>query len=1523
MKSRYNRSVRVRDLIALPRVKTVVQLQDAKDPEVSKLLVDNFVLTDEVYAGLRVILEHVSSLTGSGFFLKGHFGSGKSHFLAYLSVVLSDAKSFRSFIENCRKAKASDSLQLEGLKSRRVVVTPVSLVEFRSAAFLEDIVREKISEALPGFESQVPAAFESPENRRAFFERLFQHLREEGFEGLLVVMDELSEFLRSKAAIHDFNEDIRFLQFLGELSDHHPLWIVAALQEYLEETGEIHQELFNKIKDRYPVRIVLSAAHVKTLVRDFLIQKKPGARETVRAFFQELRAAFPDWGVSEDEFFHLYPVHPSSIDLLEDLKPLFSKTRGFVDFIHYQVGGDADRGIEGILDRPARTLVHPDRIFDHFLDRMKSTLEILPYIETVYAYYRKEIPRFLEKPEDRHFANRLVKLLILQEISPTRRTFTVRELSEMLLERITDVEPELNFRYTFEIGQELAKRGGFVLFQSTEQPIAQQKMKVELEASVISIVESKLEYQRVLLASLGEQVVPRLFPRLVERIPFFQGLRAGSREALVLEWQNSNRSGELEFLPDDFDSLQGEAGDAEFRLVVLSPGQPAPSTSGDGTPTGFLVPGPITGIERSREALALLELKKLYREDESTQGRKISEHIELRLKDVLAALAPGYQKSFEVGKVVSDRGEILRNEIGVGSASARQLFSAAAARLLEHRFPRHYLVAPKLSYYPQAALREMPPFFESMSSDEFKKLRWGRTVLEGFLIPTGIIKQKRNQYLFCESTSESPPLQFLMESIQGRATCSASNALSILAESEFGMGALQARAFLLAVLFGGFLQPFRSARRLALSQIDPDRLLEIEELRPGETVSGEALDQLRELEFISPAYRKNSLSSGECRLCWKEVLDFHAELLQARQQLTNQLERFGEYRFFRRLKAERLARALRSVEEVIQAVKVSRSPVEGLGGLARDLSSPGQVNAGLKDFKNAGDFFTNHFAGFIFAAGYLEQLEDRIPSEGRYAELRKLYAELRERFDEWDPCFGADPFERLQTAFERWRQLYIPLYQEEHVDFYRNEAFDQLSDLLESPALRLLTRLERLEAFVPEVSSGEIRGELSQALSRRCDRSVWEELQQRPLCVCGFVLGEGKPDLRPELAARRLERQLDQFAQQMQHPRFQELLDRFEFHAQQVASVPGLMESIEKLKRARSAKGLLAVESSLAAEVLERLNRFEPGRRPFQVKYLQAFRQRLKGAPRPRRALVDEFEAWLGEGVDDPEEAILLAEKPGQDLQSPASELNRILTDLAPSLIGELQKLSPEEIVFRALSCHLADRHQLDPELAKKHLPLFPSQNRIEAYLQAARAISSADLPWVEEIKRSFEERLSDSKLEALGLLADSIESNSSVVTRETTFPTVVRKAAQRLVRRLEHAGIQELEKFENLLEENRETSEENSDANRSTLALLRTLCRVRRSLLRLERLQQAPPRSRRAMERVFQESVADLPYLVDRLRVLRGQAGLSGEHGLEELCGQASGCLPWFNELFSRGIADQKDRLPRVPSRLQEQETN
>jgi hypothetical protein len=174
------------------------------------------------------------------------------------------------------------------------------------------------------------------------------------------------------------------------------------------------------------------------------------------------------------------------------LRPLFSEHRGVVDFIHYRLKGDAERGIPAFLDRPAQDLLGPSAIFDHFLHRIREMAETQPFVEKGFDYYRDEIPQIFEDPDQRKVALEAVKLLILFAISPVKSRYTARHMAEMILFRVTDLEAEINYQYFRDILERLVKETSHLSATPGKDPLDDQ-FSITLRADIASIVRRKIQ----------------------------------------------------------------------------------------------------------------------------------------------------------------------------------------------------------------------------------------------------------------------------------------------------------------------------------------------------------------------------------------------------------------------------------------------------------------------------------------------------------------------------------------------------------------------------------------------------------------------------------------------------------------------------------------------------------------------------------------------------------------------------------------------------------------------------------------------------------------------------------------------------------------------------------------------------------------------------------------------------------------------------------------------------------------------
>jgi hypothetical protein len=374
-------TARIADLVEVTSAETVVRL----DGSPGRL--DELVLTGDVTRSLDAVLEAARGPAGAGFLLVGHFGSGKSHFLAALAELLSEPA-------RARELRGWDARARELARAARPSLpVTVPLVEYRAEANLEDVVWRRAWQAL-GREPPPSAS-----DRGAAWGGLLAAARESGRAGLALLVDELSEFLRAKRGAA-LTEDLRFLQFLGEWARQGPVVVVGALQESLDEVASVSERELARIRDRYPVRLGLSMRHVEDLVRGRLVPLRPGAGEEVERVHRRLRSAFPDWQVTPERFHACYPLHPDTLELLDGLRFLFSQQRGVVDFICRQLRGDAGAGIAAWQERPAEDLLCPDRVYDHFAGRLRERVETARLAETVVPYYERTAGALLSDPAD-------------------------------------------------------------------------------------------------------------------------------------------------------------------------------------------------------------------------------------------------------------------------------------------------------------------------------------------------------------------------------------------------------------------------------------------------------------------------------------------------------------------------------------------------------------------------------------------------------------------------------------------------------------------------------------------------------------------------------------------------------------------------------------------------------------------------------------------------------------------------------------------------------------------------------------------------------------------------------------------------------------------------------------------------------------------------------------------------------------------------------------------------------------------
>ena len=1143
-----NKGLKIRDLVEIPDIKTVIQLEDLNDPGLRSMIVETFVLTAEIRDNLKAVFTTLSGNRGRGIFLKGPFGSGKSHFLSMLSILIRHPPAWKTLVSQAPSLNAFE----QPIRSLKFLVMEISLVQHRGSEFLEDIVLREVFREL---DRETGADFDGAETRHETFQKLKSVLEQQGFSGMIFLVDELSEFLRSKPDARAYNEDIRFLQYLGEEAGSFPLWVIASLQEWIEETGEIHQDTFNKIKDRYPIRLNLGRAHIEELVSERLIRHKQGAEQQIGAIFDVLKSYFPQFPVTRDRFIRLYPVHPATSTLLDRLKPLFSEHRGVVDFIHFRLKGDPERHIPDILSRSANDLLTPEVIFDHFLDRIRERSESQIYIQRVFESYRDEIPEIFQDPDRQTAAIAAVKLLILFAISPINFKYTVRHMAEMILFRITPMETDINYRFLHDILDRLANEGAYIRVEGRDDPLDKHYF-IDLKADIAGIMRRQIRH----MASQLFDEDQRLFWKTAAMVdspilPLGAWVEKG-RQHVTLKWQHTPRQGTLllrqldELSLDEVEELiqQCQRSEEDFVIFVGTTHHrdeqflhvtdrllPKIREHHGGTFLFWIPAGPEADTSWLKETLAALLVQEQTDGQASEKKQQGQDFLKSFLDRGKGRIIEHFSHCYYHGTLLWDENRTDLSRFGY--LSQEKFLAEFVPQLLKRRFPRHSRIQPYMDTLAPGILKGMLSNFLSsgiLIVDDHSKFGI-RDVLDGILKPMGLVKRKGNQFELRVNPQQNELVRYFFKQMGPQDTVSVEEMYWVFRKGDYGLIMPLFEILILAMVFSGHLVAYKGNNR-----IPPDRLAQaglkgITALGKGE-VLGESLHGIIADHPMIPGKFKNvPVTMGLQEEMWSAIRGKKPAVQEDLETLKSRITWAMQFEAFKNMPWDDFLKDIEDVKSQWDEVKVSLASREGLERFLNASQKEPFLDNKLKAIEQCTGFL-EHAERALFVYQYMIHPKFHIPDKEKYAELRRAGSGILGYYQEKPVSVTPEALDTLFAMFQDFQESYIRHYAEAHRKARGEGQFDAYEQLARSFRYRLLMRLDKLEMISVEHNRRSVEQGISSVLFQRCRRSPNDDLQGQPVCSCGFILGQ-KTAIRPlKEIEEEIDRGIDETIQALKAP---------------------------------------------------------------------------------------------------------------------------------------------------------------------------------------------------------------------------------------------------------------------------------------------------------------------------------------------------------------------------------------------------
>jgi len=214
------------DLIQFEPIESVIQLLDANRPNEAKKLVATYVMSDDMAERIaKQMIPQLSfdeSVDHMGVLVVGNYGTGKSHLMSVLSLVAEDV----AYLPMIRHPKVAEAAGKIAGKFK------VHRIEISSQMSLRDIITQELELFLEknGVSFSFPAADKVVNNKAAFEEMMAAFTEVHPNHGVLLVVDEFLDYLRSRKD-HDLVLDLSFLREIGEVTKHLRFRFVAGVQE--------------------------------------------------------------------------------------------------------------------------------------------------------------------------------------------------------------------------------------------------------------------------------------------------------------------------------------------------------------------------------------------------------------------------------------------------------------------------------------------------------------------------------------------------------------------------------------------------------------------------------------------------------------------------------------------------------------------------------------------------------------------------------------------------------------------------------------------------------------------------------------------------------------------------------------------------------------------------------------------------------------------------------------------------------------------------------------------------------------------------------------------------------------------------------------------------------------------------------------------------------------------------------------------------------------------------------------------
>lgn len=400
-------------------IKDVVDIDtDLKQSYLQKELVSSYIISEGLEQQIIDFFDNLKKPRHKAVKIIGNYGSGKSHLIAFLVSVINKPE-LRSLIKNKSVKIAADKIE----RSFFTVQFELQPVDVDLSIFFFREIEKQIEQAygfkIPKYDKEKTLNFKD------HLAEIISYLKEkDSTKGLLVVIDEVSDFLQAKESFK-IKRDFQFLRVIAQVCQDQDLLLAISMQEDIYSSPKLKEIAGDedRISQRFQ-NIVIRREAVKKVISQRIVPKTKEQEIEIENKLQPYINKIEDVANNQEEYIELFPFTPVLLNLFHEL-PFFEK-RGIIQF--------AQTELKYVIDKPFPYFFTFDRIFDILANNPNNrNLEgVYDLVNTVNIVLQK-ITANLDKSIHTD-AFKLVKGLAVYSLwSRGQNGATAKELAEQLL----------------------------------------------------------------------------------------------------------------------------------------------------------------------------------------------------------------------------------------------------------------------------------------------------------------------------------------------------------------------------------------------------------------------------------------------------------------------------------------------------------------------------------------------------------------------------------------------------------------------------------------------------------------------------------------------------------------------------------------------------------------------------------------------------------------------------------------------------------------------------------------------------------------------------------------------------------------------------------------------------------------------------------------------------------------------------------------------------------------------------------